>query len=204
MAEFKRFDPSSDDIRELLKLAGIDSCDETAISRLRLHLEDAHGVFIGKSRPVPKDHNEPLNDIIKFTNKLLNTLATLENAYPHANAALWCNHLWSDSQFTLRDSAHIAVTVTLESLKKSAEKARYTHNGRLPGTPKRIIKCAFDFFVRNSPQQLTTTPTGKFGKFATKFYEVATCESRLDLERTIRTVVKEYRKPREDPVFFNS
>jgi hypothetical protein len=200
-------DLSDQDVRGLLSLAGIDPANGMAVSRLRFHIDQAKPLINGIARPIPAEHNPPLDCVAKAADELLDALKKLDNSHPHANLSLWINDVWSDPLFVasaeipgsfplrvmsageMHDNARVGIVTALQRLKKSANEARYQRNNRPPEETQRVVERAFEFFVRNSPHKPTQSPTGAFAKFATKFHEAATGEYRGNLERAVRTVI---------------
>lgn len=199
-------------VSELLCLAGIDPTDEQAAGFLRLSYQAACAGAHPKARfrPSQNDHNAPLNRVQEAAQELLTALKSLADAHPHANAAFWLNEAWELPLFQPwpdpsdktepRDDARYGSKVLLDRLMTTAENAKiHGKGGRPKGRTKRIIRDAFDFYVRNASEKPSSTATGNFANFARAFFKHVTgdVEKSEKLNRAIRDVVVENSKKME-------
>ncbi|MDG4670237.1 hypothetical protein P9A16_03830 [Shinella sp. 838] len=198
--------------KKLLELAGVGPTDVSAARKLRDRYREARTIAHPKAilRPSQNDHNHPLDRVNKAAKELLSALEALEEAHPHANAALWLNELWASPLFRpcfelpdtidtkemlsmteTRDDARYGARVLLHRLMTSAEAGKIQKNNRSREVPAKIIECAFDFYVRAAKRKPAKSAAGPFVEFAREFYFSVTGErDGPDIGKAAERIVK--------------
>ena len=194
---------SAREIDELLRLAGVASSDEKAVSWLEEALRGATAIYrAARRRPLPADHDKLLIDIAKQARKLSKLLHRLQPSswyefwvsFEHSrpNTGRMVEHDDDENSKRLlqrmavrrrRDRAEsddrLSIVRRIERAAETAVRAKDTGRPTEIGK-QRVVDLALAFFLRNSPIKPSGTRTGAFAKFARAFFVAAT---KLDLER---------------------
>jgi hypothetical protein len=160
-------------LHELLQLAGVHDSDKKAVAWLEAAIAGAnHNYQAAQTRPHARDHNEWLAEIERAAKKLNKTLERLRKRHT-AYRGFWHSSAFGpvfSDRFEIKE-----VRETIDKIIRAANEAKDPRKGRGRQTGKQhVVDLALGFFERFSPHNPSGTTTGKFSKFARKFYSAAT------------------------------
>jgi len=178
---------ADDEIRELLRLAGVPPSDKEATAWLSDAINAGRRNDKAVERPLPADHNSLLIDVEKSAEELIKRLERLRR-YPFSQHTFWHSKPFGA---VLKDRVEVReVFSTIETIVLAADLAKDHRRGRRRESRKQqVVDLAFGFFDRFSPHTPSGTPTGAFAAFAREFYAAAAgsdLEGSGGLDRQIR------------------